>query len=178
MVPLIVLATAFTLLRLAGALGVRSLKSWRTSLRWSLAIMFLVTATAHWGPKRADLMAMVPPVFPRPDMLVTITGILEIAGALGLMIPRTSRPAAAGLALMLVAMFPANIYAAQQNLTIGGQPVTDLPLRTAVQIVLVAAAAAIAVTRSNASDTDARTASRSTTRSAPQPTTHNGRAAA
>jgi uncharacterized membrane protein len=112
--------------------------------------MFLITSTAHWGPKRADLIAMVPPFFPRPDLLVTFTGICEIAGAIGLMIPRTARLAAALLAVMLLAMFPANFYAARQGLSIGGKPVTELPQRTAVQIVLVIATVAIALKPSSA----------------------------
>lgn len=140
-----ILLIVFSLLRIAGALGVQSLKSWRLCLRIALAVMFLVTASGHWGARRADLIAMVPPVFPRPDLLVTITGILEIAGAIGLLIPRTSRLAAACLAVMLVAMFPANAYAARHNLTIGGQPATPLPLRAAIQVVVIAAAVSIAV---------------------------------
>lgn len=145
MLPLIVVVVVFTALRLAGALGIGALKDWRLCLRWALAIMFLITSTAHWGAKRADLIAMVPPFFPRPDLLVTFTGICEIAGAIGLMIHRTARLAAASLAVMLLAMFPANFYAAQQGLTLGGEPVTELPQRTAVQIALVVAAVAIAV---------------------------------
>jgi uncharacterized membrane protein len=144
MLPLIIVVSAFTVLRTAGSLGVRELASWRTCLRWSLALMFLVTASGHWGSRRADLMAMVPPMFPSPGLLVTLTGILEIAGAVGLMMPRTSRLAALCLAVMLVAMFPANVYAARNNLSIGGRPATALPLRTAVQAGLVAATAAIA----------------------------------
>lgn len=146
MLPLIIVVTAFIALRTAGALGVSGLTSWRTCLRWSLALMFLVTASGHWGSRRPDLVAMVPPQFPSPGLLVTLTGMLEIAGAVGLMIPRTSRLAALCLAVMLVAMFPANVYAARNELTIGGRPATALPLRTAVQAALVAAAAAIALT--------------------------------
>lgn len=145
MLPLIVVLVVFAALRLAGALGIGALKDWRLCLRWALAIMFLITSTAHWGPKRADLVAMVPPVFPRPGLLVTLTGICEIAGAIGLIIPRTARLAAALLAVMLIAMFPANFYAARQGLSLGGKPVTELPQRTAVQIVLVLATAAIAL---------------------------------
>ena len=63
------------------------------------------------------------------------------------MIARTSRAAAACLAILLIAMFPANVYAAQQKLSIGGEPVTALPLRTAVQIGLIAATGAIALSR-------------------------------
>jgi uncharacterized membrane protein len=144
MLPLIVVVVVFALLRSAGALGVRALKDWRVCLRFALAVMFLVTSTAHWGAKRADLIAMVPPFFPRPDLLVTLTGICEIAGAIGLTIPRTARLAAALLAVMLIAVFPANFYAAQKGLTIGGEPVTELPQRTAVQVALVTACMAIA----------------------------------
>jgi uncharacterized membrane protein len=147
MIPLIVLAAVFTVLRVAGALGVRPLRDWRLCLRWALAVMLLVTASAHWGAKRADLIAMVPPVFPRPELLVTLTGILELAGAAGLVYARTARVAAICLALLFIAMFPANIYAAQQHLSIGGRPVTELPLRTFVQLVLIASAIAIAVRR-------------------------------
>ena len=146
MLPLIIVVTAFAVLRVTGAAGVRPLRNWRTCLRWALALMFLVTASGHWGSRRADLIAMVPPALPSPELLVTLTGILEIAGAAGLMIPRTSRLAAACLAVMLVAMFPANIYAARQGLSIGGRPVTALPLRTVVQIGLVLASAAVAAT--------------------------------
>lgn len=82
---------------------------------------------------------MVPSIFPRPDLLVTITGVLEILGAIGLFIPATARAASICLALLLIALFPANIRAAREKLTIAGQPVPGLPLRTGIQIVFVAA---------------------------------------
>src|ERR1700690_3526616 len=101
--------------------------------------MFLVTASAHWGKKRADLIRMVPPVFPKPELLVTATGCFEIAGAIGLLLSATTRLAATCLALLMVAMFPANLYASRQTLSIGGRPVTPFPIRTAVQLVFVTA---------------------------------------
>lgn len=145
MIPLIVVTVVFTILRIAGALGVNALKDWRLDLRIALAAMLLVTASGHWGTRRADLVAMVPPGFPNPELLVTLTGIFELMGAAGLLIPRTARLAAALLAVLFIAMFPANVYAARQNLSIGGRPATPLPLRTVVQAGLVAAAVAIAV---------------------------------
>jgi len=51
------------------------------ALRLALSGMFLLTASAHWGKRRPDLIRMVPSVFPRPDLLVTFTGVLEILGA-------------------------------------------------------------------------------------------------
>jgi uncharacterized membrane protein len=137
MLPLIVVMIVFAVLKLFR-------RPWDVSLRWALAVMLLVTASAHWGSRRPDLVAMVPPVFPASELLVTLTGVAEIAIALGLMWRRTSRLAAAALVVLLVAMFPANVYAARQGLSIGGRPVTRLPLRTAVQVVLVAAAGAVA----------------------------------
>jgi uncharacterized membrane protein len=82
---------------------------------------------------------MVPPEFPKPELLVTATGCFEIAGAIGLLLPTTTRLAATCLALLMVAMFPANVHASRQTLSIGVSPVTPLPIRTALQLVFVSA---------------------------------------
>ena len=82
---------------------------------------------------------MVPPFFTRPDVLVSLTGVLEILGAVGLMIPAAARSAAVGLALLLVTVFPANIHAARKRLTIGGREVESLAPRTVLQLVFLAA---------------------------------------
>jgi uncharacterized membrane protein len=139
MAPLIVLVGSFLLLLAAGRLGVTTFRDWSTALRWALAAMFLLTASAHFTAMRADLVRMVPPAFPAPALIVTITGVLEIAGAIGLLIPRTAPLAAAGLTILLLAMFPANVYAAQQGLTLAGKPVTSLGPRTALQVLFLAA---------------------------------------
>ena len=101
--------------------------------------MFLLTASAHWGKRRPDLIRMVPAAFPRPDLIITITGLLELLGAVGLLLPATAGAAAACLAALLVAMFPANVRAAQHHLTISGKAATGLPLRTFLQVVFIAA---------------------------------------
>ena len=139
MIPITVLVASFLLFVIAGRLGVRRLASWITSLRWALAAMFLVTASAHFGPLRADLIQMVPAAFPHPDLIVTLSGIAEIAGAVGLVLPRFAPWAAGGLALLLVAMFPANVHAAREGLTLGGSPATPLVPRILEQLVFLAA---------------------------------------
>jgi uncharacterized membrane protein len=101
--------------------------------------MFLLTASAHWGKRRADLIAMVPPAFPQPALLVTSTGILEIVGAITLQIPKLASFAAAGLFLMLIAIFPANVFAAKHRLSIDGRVVPALLPRTVIQLVFLAA---------------------------------------
>ena len=145
MIPIIVLLLGTISARLAGLAGVDALDSWQISVRAGLAGMLLLTGSAHWGRRRADLMAMVPDRLPRPGLLVTLTGALELAGAAGLLISETAPYAAAALVLLFIAMFPANISAARRRLTINGQPVTPLPQRTAMQVLFVAAAVAAAV---------------------------------
>ena len=139
MVPLIVLIVAFGVFAGLRALRVRLFSSWVVCLRWALAAMFLLTASAHWGARRPDLVRMVPEGFPDPELLVTVTGIAEIAGAIGLLLPPFAPWAAGGLALLLIALFPANVHAAWAGLTIGGDPVTPLVPRTILQVVFLAA---------------------------------------
>jgi|SRR5580704_15681879 uncharacterized membrane protein len=139
MIPFFVLLISTLVLRAIGIAGVEPLNSWTWCLRGGLVPMFLLTASAHWGKQRPDLIAMVPPVFPRADLLVSLTGVLEILGALGLLIPTTAAAAALCLAALLIAIFPANIRAARKNLTIGGRAATPLPVRAVLQIVFIGA---------------------------------------
>ncbi|MER7457122.1 DoxX family membrane protein [Micromonospora sp. NPDC126480] len=144
MVPLIALLAGAGLARLAGLAGVAALDGWQPALRVGLALMFVLTGLAHFAPRRrADLVAMVPPRLPRPEFLVTVTGVLELLGAVALLVPATARWAAAALAVLLLAMFPANVSAARRKLTLAGRPVTPLGARTALQVVFLAAAAAV-----------------------------------
>src|SRR5580704_2942042 len=132
MAPLIVLIVASAAFWFVGQLGVTIFQHISTVLRAALGMMFFLTASAHWGKRRRDLIRMVPPIFPRPDLLVTVTGLLEILGSIGLFIPSTARAAAICLALLLIALFPANIHAAREKLTIAGQPVPGIPVRTGI----------------------------------------------
>ncbi|MGG4048103.1 MULTISPECIES: DoxX family protein [Paenibacillus] len=139
MAPLIGLIVSLLGFRLMGWLGWEYMNDWIISLRFAVAVMFLLTASAHWGKRRAELVAMVPPRFPQPGALVTLTGWLEIAGAVGMMIPIMAGAASTGLALMLLAMFPANVYAANNRLTLDGRAVMPLVPRTVLQVVFLAA---------------------------------------
>jgi uncharacterized membrane protein len=143
MAPLIALLAGTAAARLAGLLGVDVLNGWHPALRVGLALMFVLTGVAHFASRRADLIAMVPPSLPRPGLLVTVTGVLELVGALALLAPATARWAAAGLALLMLAMFPANASAARRRLTLAGRPVTPLGTRTVLQVAFVAAALAV-----------------------------------
>jgi len=146
MAPLVTLLAGTVLARLLGLLGVDFLDGWPPALRVGLALMFVLTGLAHFGlGRRASLVAMVPPRLPRPELLVTVTGALELAGAAGLLLPATYRLAAACLALLMLAMFPANVYAARHQVDLAGKPATPLPLRTGLQVLYVAAALTVAL---------------------------------
>lgn len=145
MVPFFVLITLFVLLSALGHFHVLVSNDWWTSLRLALSGMFLLTASAHWGKRRPDLIQMVPSIFPRPDLLVTGTGVIEILGVIALMIPSVARYAALGLSLLLIAVFPANVHAARQRLTIAGRQVPTLLPRTLLQVVFFVATIAVSL---------------------------------
>ena len=134
MAPLFVLLIAFLLLWGLGRLGVRGLASGRDSGRVALAVMFLFTGASHFSSMKYDLLAMIPNPLPRGLWVIYATGALEIAGAIGLLIPRLRRLAAVCLALLLVALFPANVYAALQDIPLRGKPPTPLWLRAPMQL--------------------------------------------
>jgi uncharacterized membrane protein len=145
MAPVIVFVAVTILGRIAGGLGVVWLESWSHALAAGLSAMFLLTSTAHFiEPRRSGLIAIVPFRRPAPSLVVTITGVLEVAGTIGLLVPDTRRIAAACLAALLLAMFPANVYAARGRRH-PNAPSTPLPLRTAMQLVWLAGAIIVAV---------------------------------
>jgi|RhiMetdeSRZDD1v2_1073273.scaffolds.fasta_scaffold893788_2 uncharacterized membrane protein len=80
-----------------------------------VAATFLLTGGGHFVGLREELIRMVPPAFGDAGFWVTFTGAAEIAGALGILVPATRRLAAAGLIVLLIAVFPANLYALAQQ---------------------------------------------------------------
>ena len=137
MLVLIVLFGGLLLFRLLGALGVGLFGTWQAATTYALALMFLFTATAHFGKMREDLERMLPPWAPNPRAIVFVTGILEIIGALGLIVPETRWLAGLCLILFLIAVFPANVHAAQTKSTLAGKPATPLGVRAPMQILFI-----------------------------------------
>lgn len=131
--------------RVVGLLGVDYVDSWPAAIAVGLAAMFVMTGVAHFvNPLRRDMIAIVPPPLPAAGLLVTVTGVLELAGAAGLLYPPTRVAAAVCLFLLMLAMFPANVYAARmpnppKSMT------SRLSVRTAEEAVYLAAAVVVAV---------------------------------
>lgn len=141
MAPLIALLAGTLLARLVGTQGLAPVSSWPAAVAVGLAAMFTLTGIAHFVPKmRAAMTAIVPPRIPAPGFLVALTGVLELLGAIGILIPSTRAVAAGCLGVLLVVMFPANVYAASQR----SNPLsTPLGWRTAEQLLFLAATALV-----------------------------------
>ena len=129
--------------RLVGWLGVDYVNSWPQAAAVGLAAMFVMTGVAHFvNPLRRDMIAIVPPRLPAPGLLVTTTGVLELVGAAGLLYPPTRVAAAVCLFVLMLVMFPANIYASRmpnppKSMT------SRLDVRTVEEVVYLAAAVVV-----------------------------------
>lgn len=138
MVSLIVLVIGLVVFSGLGFAGVSGLDDWQTVVRVALALMFVFTGLSHFGKTKYDMVKMMPPVFPNPLQLVYLTGAFEILGGVGLVfLPDLRGLVALSLILLLLAIFPANIYAALHRVIFRGKPATNLWLRTPMQVLYI-----------------------------------------
>ena len=106
---------------------------------WGLGIAFLFFALGHFV-KTQGMVDMLPPWVPARELLVYLTGVLELAIGIALFTPRL-QPLAAKLAIaVFVLFFPANIYAAINSVGLGGHQSGPayLLIRGPLQLVLIA----------------------------------------
>jgi uncharacterized membrane protein len=99
-----------------------------------VALPLLASGPMHFA-RTALYASVIPPFFPYRPQLVLLTGVLELAGAVGLFLPFFRRASAACLAVLMIAIFPANVYAANQ--TIGGLHLPGVPIRTVMQVIYI-----------------------------------------
>ncbi len=82
-------------------------------------LTFIFTGATHFLMS-GKFMEMMPPFIPALHLMIYASGVFEILGGIGLIAPATKRPAVYGLAALLIAVFPANIYGAYNNVQLGG----------------------------------------------------------
>jgi len=92
----------------------------RIGLRWLLALAYFYAGYRHLATP-APFLAITPSWVPMPDLVVAATGVAELAGAIGLMIPQTRKAAGWGLALYALCVWPANFHHAFAHIAIGGE---------------------------------------------------------
>lgn len=119
--------------------GARAARALAALPRWALALFMVTAGVAHFVAP-APFVAMVPAALPWPLALVYLSGVAEVAVGLGLLVERTRRLAAWGLVALLVAVAPANLNMAINDIPLGGR---DLPAwalwgRLPLQLVLIA----------------------------------------
>ncbi|CAM3048385.1 DoxX family protein [Rariglobus hedericola] len=110
----------------------------KTIARWVLALFFIVAGLNHF--RTPDIyLAMMPAEMPFKEAANQISGIAEILGGIGLLIPCLRRAAAWGLIALLIAVFPANVNVALQGHMTGlDAPAWVLWLRLPFQALFIA----------------------------------------
>ena len=87
--------------------------------RISLSVLLVFTGTAHFY-KMQQMAMMLPDYLSYKSEIIYMTGVLELLGAIGILVPRVRRLAGICLILMLVGFLPANVYAAYKHVDFGG----------------------------------------------------------
>jgi uncharacterized membrane protein len=119
MIPFLLLAVVFgglSVLALTGV-GQAPLRSARVRLALALAAMFVLTGVAHFTATES-MEQMIPDFLPHRREAVYLSGLAQLAGEVGLLIPWLRPLAGLGLAAMLIGVFPANVNVALNHLQI------------------------------------------------------------
>src|SRR6266481_1189819 len=138
MIVLFVLLISLVLYRAIGVLGVAALATWAGATRYALATMLVFAASAHFTKMKSDLLRMMPEWVPQPMALIYFTGVCEIAGAIGLVLPYLRQAAGIALIVFFIVVFPANVKAARSGVGMGGKRPTPLWLRASMQVLFIA----------------------------------------
>jgi uncharacterized membrane protein len=111
----------------------------RTRARVGLSLFFLVTSSAHFTDT-GGMAAMLPPFVPARTLIIHVTGVLEILGAIGVWVPGLTRLVGLCLILMLMGILPSNLYAAFARVPFGGHEMGPLYLlvRVPFQLLVIA----------------------------------------
>ena len=111
----------------------------KQTLKGVFAVCIIVAGITHFiAPD--TYVKIVPPQLPYPEAIVYISGFFEILGGIGLLVPFVSQAAAWGLILLLIAVYPANINMAVNNIHLDNVPDGNWfqAIRLPFQFVLIA----------------------------------------
>jgi uncharacterized membrane protein len=104
-------------------------------LRILVSFPLLISAILLHFLRTDESASIIPPLFPAHHFLTLFTGVLEIAGAVALFVPYLRRPAAFWIAVMMVSVFPANIYGAGK--IVSGFQMPGVSVRAGMQIIYI-----------------------------------------
>ena len=95
--------------------------------RWVMVVFMVASGIGHFVVTDS-YAAMVPASFPNPRLLVWVSGVAELAGGIGLLIPSLRRAASIGIIALLIAIFPANVNMAVNHISPPGTHMSPLAL--------------------------------------------------
>ena len=107
---------------------------WKKIVLIGLAAFFINVGIDHFVNPDFYLSIM-PPSFPLHIEAVYISGVFEILGGIGVLIPKFRRFSGWGLVALLIAVYPANIYMAISPDTFPDIPVSALYFRLVLQFI-------------------------------------------
>lgn len=113
------------------------MKTVKLILKWVFGIAFILAGANHFLNPNFYLR-MMPPIFPAHLFLVYLSGVVEIALGILLLIPRFQKAAAWGLIALLIAVYPANIYMALNPQIFSEISPAAQYIRLPIQIILIA----------------------------------------
>lgn len=102
-----------------------------------VAFFFTYAGVSHFT-NPAFFVAIMPPYLPAHLELVYLSGVFEILGGLGVLVPATRRLAGYGLLALLVAVYPANIHMAMNPSQFPDLAAAALYARLPMQLVFAA----------------------------------------
>jgi uncharacterized membrane protein len=118
LIMLVLMTGPYAIARLLSVLTPRQYNL-RGAAAIGLALLFIFTGIGHFT-QTEPMSQMLPSWVPARVLLVYLTGILELAIAAGFLIPRSRRVTGWAAAIMLILFLPANIYAAINQVPMGG----------------------------------------------------------
>ncbi|SFS21450.1 Uncharacterized membrane protein [Granulicella pectinivorans] len=99
-------------------------------------VLFVLAGMLHFV-KPGMYVKIMPPMVPAPWMMVYLSGVAEILGGVGVLVPVTRQAAAWGLVALLVCVWPANFYMAMRPELFPGIPVWALWVRVPMQMPMI-----------------------------------------
>jgi uncharacterized membrane protein len=119
LILLLLLVVPFLVLTLLGWVNPKFRTASTTRARVGLSCFFVFTAIGHFI-RTEEMSAMLPPIVPYRRGIIYLTGALELLGAIGIWVAPLMRLTGICLILMLIGIFPANIYSALNHVAFGG----------------------------------------------------------
>ncbi|MCM2369424.1 DoxX family protein [Aporhodopirellula aestuarii] len=109
----------------------------RKNSLWMLGVLFVVAGINHFVSPEVYRRIM-PPYLPAHLMLIYVSGVFEVLGGVGLLVPSLRRTAGWGLIALLIAVFPANVHMAMNVEQFPAFPLAAIYARLPLQFLLIA----------------------------------------